>query len=114
MVCVSKLDRQLKDIEEILKYILIIRKIRRRRFFRDKKPRRTWVRKIYNNRSAYGDFSTLFQGLHTDLLIVFTSFFIMIMKDVFVKSSILSRFKNMRENTLANIDWKSKYLWQLI
>ena len=53
MACLSKLDRQLKDLEEKLKYILIIRQIRRRRVLRDKKPRKAWVREIYNNRSAY-------------------------------------------------------------
>ena len=36
-----------------------MRKIRRRRVLRDKKPRKAWVREIYKNRSAYGDFSTL-------------------------------------------------------
>ena len=45
MACLSKLDRQLKDLEEKLKYILIIRKIRRRRVLRDKKPRKTMTGK---------------------------------------------------------------------
>ena len=56
MACLSKLDRHLKDLEEKLKYIIIImRKIRRHRVLRDKKPRKAWVREIYKNRSAYGE-----------------------------------------------------------
>ena len=53
MACLSKLDSQLKDLEEKLKYILIIQKIRR--VLRDKKPRKAWVREIYKNRSASGE-----------------------------------------------------------
>ena len=64
MACLSKLDRHLKDLEEKLKYIIIImRKIRRRRVLRDKKPRKAWVREIYKNRSAYGE---LCQELRAD------------------------------------------------
>ena len=44
MACLSKLDdRQLKDLEEKLKYILIIRKTRRRCVLRDKMPRKAWM-----------------------------------------------------------------------
>ena len=44
MACLSKLDRHLKDLEEKLKYIIIImQKIRRRRVLRDKNPRKAWM-----------------------------------------------------------------------
>ena len=79
MTCLSKLDRQhLEDLEEKLKYIIIImRKIRRRRVLRDKKPRKAWVREIYKNRTAYGDFSTLFQELHADQELLLCVFYIL-------------------------------------
>ena len=77
-LCLSKLDRQLKDLEEKLKYILIIRKIRRRHHvLRDNKPRKAWVREIYKNRSAYGDFSTLFQELHANRELLLCVFYIL-------------------------------------
>ena len=75
MACLSKLDRHLKDLEEKLKYIIIImRKIRRHRVLRDKKPRKAWVREIYKNRSAYGE---LFQELHADQELLFFVFYIL-------------------------------------
>ena len=72
MACVSKLDRQLKDL-----YIIIMRRIRRRRVLRDKKPRKAWIREIYKSRSPYGDFSTLFQELHADRELLLCVFYIL-------------------------------------
>ena len=54
-----------------------MRKIRRRRDLRDKKPRKAWVMEIYKNRSAYGDFSTLFQELHADQELLICVFYIL-------------------------------------
>ena len=74
----SKLDRHLKDVEEKLKYIIIImRKIRRRRVLERQKAKKGHVREIYKNRSAYGDFSTLFQELHTDQELLLCVFYIL-------------------------------------
>ena len=54
-----------------------MRKIRRRRVLRDKKARKAWVREIYKNRSAYGDFPTLFQELHDDQDLLLCVFYIL-------------------------------------
>ena len=77
MACLSKLDRQLKDLEEKLKYVIIMPKIRRRRVLRDKKPRKAWVREIYKNTSDNGDFSTLQQEIHADQVLLLCVFYIL-------------------------------------
>ena len=54
-----------------------MRKIRRRRVLERQKAKKAWVREIYKNRSAYGDFSTLFQELHTDHELLLCVFYIL-------------------------------------
>ena len=97
MACLSKLDRHLKDLEEKLKYIIIImRKIRRHRVLRDKKPRKAWVREIYKNRSAYGE---LFQELHADQELLLFLFYVL-------KIDELSNFRTHETSASFEISYR--------
>ena len=78
MACLSKLDRHLKDVEEKLKYIIIIiRKIRRRRVLERQKAKKGMGQGNIQKQKRLWRFSTLFQELHTDQELLLCVFYIL-------------------------------------